>query len=93
MFLFKDDNFLQEADESWDPIRQEFFFDRNPRAFEVILHLYRSEELHIDQSLCGNVIKAVSTIHKICTIGLWDTRVPRAHLVVDYFTFYFNYNV
>ncbi|XP_074650221.1 voltage-gated potassium channel KCNC1-like [Tubulanus polymorphus] len=48
---------LMEADESYDYDRKEFFFDRNPNVFAVILHYYRSEELHVDTNLCGNVVK------------------------------------
>ena len=50
---------LQETDESWDRERQEFFFDRHPGAFTTILHYSRSEELHIDQNICGNIIRGV----------------------------------
>lgn len=48
---------LKEADESWDKEKQEFFFDRHPGAFTTILHYYRSDELHIDQNICGNIIR------------------------------------
>ncbi|XP_060085893.1 potassium voltage-gated channel protein Shaw-like [Ylistrum balloti] len=48
---------LQEADESWDKERDEFFFDRHAGAFISILHYYRTEELHVDQNICGNIIR------------------------------------
>ncbi len=51
---------LGTADESYDENTGEFFFDRNHRAFEVVLHFHRTEELHMDISLCGNVLKPVS---------------------------------
>ena len=51
---------LKESDESWDVERKEFFFDRHPGAFMSILHYYRTEELHVDQNICGNIIKGVS---------------------------------
>lgn len=53
---------LKEADESWDKEKQEFFFDRHPGAFTTILHYYRSDELHIDQNICGNIIRGVCYI-------------------------------
>lgn len=50
---------LGEEDESFDVATNEFFFDRNPRAFGVIMQYYRTGELHVDQSICGNVLKRV----------------------------------
>ncbi|OWF34870.1 Potassium voltage-gated channel subfamily C member 1 [Mizuhopecten yessoensis] len=52
---------LQEADESWDKERDEFFFDRHAGAFISILHYYRTEELHVDQHICGNIVRGVSS--------------------------------
>ncbi|XP_064618881.1 potassium voltage-gated channel protein Shaw-like isoform X2 [Lineus longissimus] len=49
---------LMEEDESYDAERNEYFFDRNPAAFRDILNFYRTEELHIDQSVCGNGLKS-----------------------------------
>ncbi|CAH1797460.1 unnamed protein product [Owenia fusiformis] len=46
-----------EADESYDPLTREYYFDRHPAAFAAILQYYRSEELHVDQNICGNVMK------------------------------------
>lgn len=54
---------LQETDETWDNDRKEYFFDRHAGAFVPILHYYRTEELHVDQNICGNIIKEVSTEH------------------------------
>lgn len=51
---------LQESDESWDNERKEYFFDRHAGAFVPILHYYRTEELHVDQNICGNIVKEVS---------------------------------
>ena len=50
---------LQEADEAFDLATGEYFFDRHPKAFETIIHYFRTEELHVDQSVCGNVLKGV----------------------------------
>ncbi len=51
---------LQEADESYDAENDEYFFDRHARAFESILQYCRTEELHMDKGICGNVLKVVS---------------------------------
>lgn len=51
---------LHEGDESWDKKHGEFFFDRHAGAFMSILHYYRTEELHVDQNICGNIIRGVS---------------------------------
>ncbi|XP_076443769.1 voltage-gated potassium channel KCNC1-like [Babylonia areolata] len=46
-----------EADETWDLERQEYFFDRHPGVFSSILQCYRTDELHTEHNLCGNIIK------------------------------------
>ena len=52
---------LQEADEAYDFDSDEYFFDRHPSAFESVIQYYRTEELHVNQNLCGNIMKKVST--------------------------------
>lgn len=49
-----------ESDETWDVERKEYFFDRHPGVFSSILHCYRTDELHTEHNLCGNIIKNVS---------------------------------
>lgn len=51
---------LGESDDTWDKDRKEFFFDRHPGVFSMVIQYYRSEELHTDQNFCGNIIQAVS---------------------------------
>ncbi|RUS70385.1 hypothetical protein EGW08_021854 [Elysia chlorotica] len=46
-----------EADESYDSERGEYFFDRHPGIFATVMHYYRTEELHTDHNICGNIIK------------------------------------
>ncbi|PVD19396.1 hypothetical protein C0Q70_19884 [Pomacea canaliculata] len=46
-----------ESDETWDVERKEYFFDRHPGVFSSILHCYRTDELHTEHNLCGNIIK------------------------------------
>nr|AAO45534.1 potassium channel Kv3.1 [Notoplana atomata] len=48
---------LKENDESFDASRKEYFFDRHPGVFASILNYYRTEELHLDSNVCGNVVK------------------------------------
>ncbi|XP_052796244.1 potassium voltage-gated channel protein Shaw-like [Mya arenaria] len=45
------------ADSTWDAERHEFFFDRHPGVFSMVMHYYRTEELHTDQNFCGNIIQ------------------------------------
>lgn len=53
---------LQESDENYDPDTGEYFFDRHPGAFEMVLNYYRTEELHASNNACGNVLRAVSAV-------------------------------
>ncbi|CAL1539169.1 unnamed protein product, partial [Lymnaea stagnalis] len=46
-----------EKDESYDADRGEYFFDRHPGIFATVMHYYRTEELHTDHNICGNIIK------------------------------------
>ena len=50
---------LGEADDTWDKENNEFFFDRHPGVFNLVIQYYRTEELHTDQNLCGNIIQEV----------------------------------
>lgn len=55
---------LKEGDEAYDSEHREYFFDRHPKAFENILQYYRSEELHMDPSVCGNLMNKVLYYNK-----------------------------
>lgn len=61
---------LKEADESYDAENGEYFFDRHPGAFMAILTYYRTEELHADQNICGNIIKGVCILF-LYSIGVF----------------------
>ncbi|KAL8602348.1 hypothetical protein ACOMHN_022861 [Nucella lapillus] len=58
-----------ESDDTWDLERQEYFFDRHPGVFASILHSYRTEELHTEHNLCGNIIKT-KAIWAHCSAGI-----------------------
>lgn len=47
-----------EADEAYDAAAGEFFFDRSPAMFALLLDYYRSGELHINAGICGSHIRA-----------------------------------
>ena len=67
---------LGESDDAWDRERQEFFFDRHPGVFASVLHYYRTDELHTDQNLCGNIIQGVSIIIGVGGGGGQGARSP-----------------
>lgn len=46
---------LTETNSDYDPIRNEYFFDRHPGAFVAILNYFRTGKLHAPQDLCGNL--------------------------------------
>ncbi|BFY97419.1 hypothetical protein BsWGS_00459 [Bradybaena similaris] len=46
-----------ERDDSYDSERGEYFFDRHPGIFSTVMHYYRTEELHTDHNICGNIIR------------------------------------
>lgn len=48
---------LSPNDQSYDPVKREYYFDRNPDKFGPILDYYRSGELHYAHCICGPSIK------------------------------------
>lgn len=45
---------LSKTNSDYDPVMNEFFFDRDPSSFSAILNYYRSGELHVPLDVCGN---------------------------------------
>ncbi|XP_075037643.1 voltage-gated potassium channel KCNC1-like [Mixophyes fleayi] len=54
----------------YDPQRNEFFFDRNPKVFGYILDYYRTKHLHCPDNMCKSVIME--------ELSFWE--VSRSHL-------------
>jgi hypothetical protein len=46
---------LTETNSDYDPIKNEYFFDRDPGSFLAILNFYRTGSLHAPMDLCGNL--------------------------------------
>jgi hypothetical protein len=46
---------LTETNSDFDPILNEYFFDRDPNSFLAILNYYRTGKLHAPVDVCGNL--------------------------------------
>jgi hypothetical protein len=46
---------LTETNSDYDSIRDEYFFDRDPKSFYAILNYYRTGKLHPPLDVCGNL--------------------------------------
>ena len=46
---------LTETNSDYDPVHNEYFFDRDPNSFLAILNYYRTGKLHAPADVCGNL--------------------------------------
>ena len=46
---------ISPTNSDYDPIKDEYFFDRDPNSFLAILNFYRTGRLHAPSSVCGNL--------------------------------------
>jgi len=48
---------INESSKYYDPVRKEFYFDRDPHVFNNILNLAVHGKLHVPKDICGEVFR------------------------------------
>ncbi|KAJ8307468.1 hypothetical protein KUTeg_015552 [Tegillarca granosa] len=56
---------LSQLSENYDPLEKEYFFDRDPEAFNVIINAISSGELHMPTHICSAIIRQEMEFWKI----------------------------
>jgi len=74
---------LTEALANYDPVLNEYFFDRHPGVFAQILNYYRTGKLHYPTDVCGPLFEEElefwgldANQARIAYYTLYGTRVP-----------------
>ena len=57
---------LSPINSDYDPVRNEYFFDRDPSSFQAILNYFRSGTLHAPNTVCGNRFYSELNFWGIC---------------------------
>ena len=58
-----DNYLLLQHSPAYDPVHNEFFFDRNPTCFAAIVNYFRTGQLHYPTNVCGPVFQ--------CELKFW----------------------
>jgi hypothetical protein len=61
---------LTGENSDYDPVKNEYFFDRDPNAFHAILNYYRTGKLHAPLDVCGNLF-----FEELVFWGISETRM------------------
>jgi potassium voltage-gated channel Shaw-related subfamily C protein len=67
---------LTEALANYDPVLNEYFFDRHPGVFGQILNYYRTGKLHYPTDVCGPLFEE--------ELEFWGLDSNQARIVVSF---------
>ena len=82
---------LTEALANYDPILNEYFFDRHPGVFAQILNYYRTGKLHYPTDVCGPLFEEELEFWGLDAnqvMMLLDSSLFRIQRIKDYITTY-----
>ena len=68
---------LTEALANYDPVLNEYFFDRHPGVFGQILNYYRTGKLHYPTDVCGPLFEE--------ELEFWGLDSNQVRILYDYF--------
>ena len=61
---------LNHINSDYDPVNDEYFFDRDPSSFQAILNYFRTGKLHVPIDICGNNFYEELEFWGICEISI-----------------------